>query len=592
MIKGKARGNKNSLIFLSFLYLIISIAITYPLIAHFSKGVLGPPMLEDHRIYLWEISQFAKSIFHDFKNPFIVEDIFYPRGLHYQDMNFTLAAIFVAPISFVLHNPTIAFNLWVIIGYTLSGIFTYLLAFHLTNNKYASFLASLIFTFSAYHYQVVFNGQLEFSGIFWLPLLLYCLILFLEEISVKRAVYLALVFSMTALSSGYYGAFSILMIVFFSFLFFFFDNYGFSNWKQKGIIKILFSAIPAVIIILIILLPFYQALYNSDRIITEGGYDHFRNSFKFETNGGVADIIDYITPLPFYYKDFGFGYIKWDSRPANCYYISFLLLPSLLIFMWRKNKQAIEKIILAIFLIFFILSMGSSLRYNHELVKPFGLSYVPLPGSILHLIPVISDARTIARLGVFTSLFASILIGLAFLPVFSDKIAKSIKLLVLAALSVFFFLETYSFVIPSTIKASVAPSIYKIIAETQGDFSIVEYPLRICAGYPFNEEELFYQTLHGKKTVFGFSPFRSKSLEAHLDKFGAFSQNSDNFKIDKNYLTNAKVKYFLVNKGKINGMFPDSKEEVYRRITAEIKSIPKVTFENNLDEIELYKLGD
>lgn len=578
-------------IFVVALFFVLTAIVTYPLLFNFSKGVLGPPPLEDHRIYLWEIDHFGKSIFSDFRNPLVAEDIFYPRGLHYQDMNFTLSAIIVSPIGYFLKNPTIAYNIWIFIGYILSGVFTFLLAHRLTKNKYVSFLASIIFTFSPYHYQVVYNGELELSGIFWIPLLLYCLVLFLENKNLRYAIITSLIFSLTALSSGYYGAFSILMILIFSSFYFFFKRDELINWKNIGARKILKLIIPSAIIALIILLPFYLVLYRSDRIVTETGLQAFLNSFKYRVDGGVTDIVDYATPLPFYYKDFGFGYRNWNVWPANCYYISFLLLPALLIYFFKKNKRRIEKNIFYSFLALLILSLGSSLRYDHILLKPFGLSYIPLPGSILHLIPVVSDARIIARLGIFVNLFASLLIAFMFLPIFSEKFSKKTKLLFLSILTLFFFMETYSYVIPSSLKPSTAPAVYETIAKDKEDFSIIEYPLRIACNYPFNEEELFYQTIYGKKTVFGFAPFRSKSLEEHLAKFGAFSQNKENFKIDQNYLNEAKVKYILVNRQKINDLFPDKKDEVYNRIVNEVKSIPGISFRGNIEGIELYEIN-
>ncbi|PIP24264.1 MAG: hypothetical protein COX35_01620, partial [Candidatus Nealsonbacteria bacterium CG23_combo_of_CG06-09_8_20_14_all_37_18] len=283
------------------LFFVFTAIITYPLITNLTKGVLGPPPLEDHRIYLWEIDHFGKSIFFDFKNPLVAEDIFYPRGLHFQDMNFTLSAIIVSPLGYFLKNPTIAYNIWIFIGYVLSGIFAFLLANHLTRNKFASLLASLIFTFSPYHYQVVYNGELELSGIFWIPCLLYFFLLFLEKKSLRYAIFTSLIFSLTALSSGYYGVFSIITIAVFALLYFLFKKEEFIKWKNIGskrAVKILFFL---AILALIILTPFYLALYRSDRIITESGYNTFLNSFKYEMDGGVADIIDYITPLPFYY---------------------------------------------------------------------------------------------------------------------------------------------------------------------------------------------------------------------------------------------------------------------------------------------------
>ena len=75
MLENNSSKDKNSeidcrhWIVLFFVYLLLTIVVTYPLIFNFSRAVLGPPGLEDSRIFLWEIHQFGDKIFHEFKNP-------------------------------------------------------------------------------------------------------------------------------------------------------------------------------------------------------------------------------------------------------------------------------------------------------------------------------------------------------------------------------------------------------------------------------------------------------------------------------------------------------------------------------------------
>ena len=215
--------SRKNLLLVFFLYFILTILVTYPLIFNFSKGVLGTQGQEDSRIYLWEISQFGEKIFKEHANPLTAENIFYPRGLHFQDMNFTLSAIIVSPLGILL-NPTIAYNFWIFFGYVAAGFFAFLLVFHLFKNIWASFIVGAIFSFSSYHYQVAYNGELELSGIFWFPLILYFLILFLESKQIKYAIALSVSFVLAALSSGYYGAFSILLIAIFTIFYFIFNK--------------------------------------------------------------------------------------------------------------------------------------------------------------------------------------------------------------------------------------------------------------------------------------------------------------------------------------------------------------------------------
>jgi hypothetical protein len=131
-------------------YLLFAIACTYPLILHLNAGVLRGIDTLDALQQSWVLAWVQHALLAHPTTLFNAP-IFYPRpnALTFQDSLLAIGALML-PLSGVVHNPLVTYNLAVLISYPLCGLSMYALALHLTGDRRAAFLAGLIFAFCPY----------------------------------------------------------------------------------------------------------------------------------------------------------------------------------------------------------------------------------------------------------------------------------------------------------------------------------------------------------------------------------------------------------------------------------------------------------
>ena len=161
----------------SVAYLLISMAFFWPLLANITATVPGSG--GDVFQGLWELWWVPYSLFTLHASPYITHLIFYPVGANLSTQTFAPVA---GIVSALFQGVGVAFSLNVIffIGFVLAGFFAYLLAFHLTKNRAASFLAGFIFAFSPIHIVQSF-GHLQYINIGFIPLFLLLFIKMFED---------------------------------------------------------------------------------------------------------------------------------------------------------------------------------------------------------------------------------------------------------------------------------------------------------------------------------------------------------------------------------------------------------------------------
>ena len=113
-----------------------------------------------------------------------------------------------------LFNETAAFNIQLLLSFPLAGLFCYLLAFHLTGHRLASFFAGLIYAFSPYHWVHAYY-HLSLSQIQWFPLYLLALFLFTERSSLPRAVLVLVSLGLLLFTNYYYALFALVLTALF-----------------------------------------------------------------------------------------------------------------------------------------------------------------------------------------------------------------------------------------------------------------------------------------------------------------------------------------------------------------------------------------
>jgi hypothetical protein len=164
----------------------------------------------DGQFSLWNVAWVARTIAVDPVHLFDA-NIFHPhrRTLLYSEANLVAGAL-AAPAYWATRNPYIAHNTVVLVAFFLSALGMYLLALHLTANRWASTVAAICFAFCPFvfahttHIQLLMTPGIPFSMLAFHRMA--------DRPTRGRAIALGLAMSFTALSCAYYGVFVMMLI--------------------------------------------------------------------------------------------------------------------------------------------------------------------------------------------------------------------------------------------------------------------------------------------------------------------------------------------------------------------------------------------
>ena len=186
-----------------FFFLILALVMTYPLAAHFTHGVLGPP--GDNFEYLYKLWWFKRALFDLGVSPFFTPDVFYPEGYYLALHEMSLANISLGMPLTILCGETISYNALVLLSFMLSGFAAYLLVFRLSGERLAGLVSGVVYAFCSYRTGHLGAGHLNLLGTQWLPFLFLCLEQVLEARKLLPAILAGVFFALSALSSWYYA---------------------------------------------------------------------------------------------------------------------------------------------------------------------------------------------------------------------------------------------------------------------------------------------------------------------------------------------------------------------------------------------------
>ena len=157
------------------LYALLSVALTWPLIAGITSNVPGD--LGDSLLNMWILAWGAEHLprvltlqmsWADFWNA----NIFHPEPLSLAFSEHLLGQVVqILPVYWLTGNIILCYNLLFISSFTLSALGTFLLVRDLTGNTRAAFVAGLIYGFLPYRIAAVPHLQVMSSQ--WMPFALY-----------------------------------------------------------------------------------------------------------------------------------------------------------------------------------------------------------------------------------------------------------------------------------------------------------------------------------------------------------------------------------------------------------------------------------
>jgi hypothetical protein len=157
------------------LYVALSCAMTWPLVAGLARDVPGD--LGDSLLNMWILGWGAESLPRVLAGTMSVAqavnaNIFHPEPLALAFSETLVGQVLqVLPVYHLTHNLILSYNLLFLSTFALSGVGMYLLVHDFTGDRYAAFLAGLIFAFVPYRVPQI--GHIQSISAQWMPLALY-----------------------------------------------------------------------------------------------------------------------------------------------------------------------------------------------------------------------------------------------------------------------------------------------------------------------------------------------------------------------------------------------------------------------------------
>jgi len=188
------------------LFLVLSVAITWPLAPNLDRAVADPG---DPLINIWILDWDWWATLHQPLSLFHA-NAFHPAeySLAYSENLYGLAML-LFPLRAIGVGPIAAYNIALIAGIAFCGFGAYLLGLRLTGSFAAGLAAGVFYAFVPFRFVHLTHVQHAWGG--WLPLMLYALLLYAEKPTWKRGAFFAALFVMNGLTNIHYlmfGAFA------------------------------------------------------------------------------------------------------------------------------------------------------------------------------------------------------------------------------------------------------------------------------------------------------------------------------------------------------------------------------------------------
>lgn len=457
---------------------------------------------------LWDIWWTTYAIFHLHTSIYSTSMLFYPLGA-------SLAVHSLAPLASILTAPfqplglVFRYNLVFIAGFALSGLFMFMLAYFFVKDKYAAFIAGLIYAFTPISIAQSYV-HIVWASVGAVPLFILAILLAIERNDIKYAA----VAGVAMLFLLFLGEPEIAMITtFFAAVLIIYLALT-KNKRFKISLRSIMYVFLAYLFALAIGSPFFIPILKS--II----FSHSLSAAK--ENVSLGSTLQYSNNLlsfflPSYYNGIfngisGLYYNQVFSFDVNekVAYIGYtaIFLACIGILYGRKKKDYAEiKLWLFVALFFGFVSLGPLVQVAK--------SVLPIPGPYLlyYAIPVFNIALEPGKFDLFAMMGVAVLAAMGF-HYLSERIskrrdnAKRIILLATIAFSILILIEYNG--MPTRMMAKQLfeqPQIsaaYNIIAQRHGNFSVLILPdLRDnYTNYLYVGMDMYYQSAFAKP-IFG-----------------------------------------------------------------------------------------
>ncbi len=509
-------------------FLILTIAVTWPLVLHLTNRV--PGALGDNFEYLWKMWWFKHAIVDLHINPLIAPNILYPQGFNLAYAEITpLHTIIGLPLTLLLGEIT-TYNLFALASFVIAGWAVYLLLLHWTGNPWAGLLGGILFILNPYHV-VRYGGIPPLMAIEGLPVFLLGVEMW---ISSRRMIWILLTglgYLLAAWASIYY-AFGLLLLGPLYLL------VRLATDKSRAFDRKTIAHLAALVgIVLAVTIPLaipYVALRGSSSLTIP----------LQDTDYWSSSPTDYIVPTGLspiwgnWVVQNALGVPGAYPQVAHEFILAGGFIALLFAFYGTaKSDFRGKKAILVMIAVALVLSFGTTLhiarhpvilptpqaltdQYNrimesigawlpaHESFKPlevYGIT-IPLPALFIRwLVPPLTGMRAWNRFAAFSSLGLALLAGLGF-TVWLNTEVRPMNSRVKTGLAIAAFLVLAIFELwprPEPLQAVGPRPVDLWLAAQPGQGAIMELPLTSA----LSARELLYSRYHGKPITFAYGTY-------------------------------------------------------------------------------------
>lgn len=531
-------------VFSFIIYLIIALIIFAPITASMSH--IAPGTGGDTFQNLWDIwwVDYATFTLHAsiWYTNLIYPPLGYPQGvsLAYQTMS-PIGALLSLPFQTV--NIQFAYNSLFFISFAVSGLAMFILAEYITKNKYASFIAGIIFSFSAFHIAEAY-AHIDWMFVAWVPLALYFFMRILNGennilVPVGLGITLVLVTFMGDIEQLLMVAFLFIIVVLAYFIYYIYAAYRRMQYHSP-VLNILFwrSMLIAAVVTLLVgsfgFVPIIGALTShSASISTVNQYNSIADNEAYSDN-----LLSFF--LPSFYNGFfnsastsyfGIYYTNGYADPTEK--ISYIGYIALLLALYGIYRLGIKKTKLWILvaIVFGWMAIGPYLQIGYSQIStspPVSSSVITsIPGIYLlyHSIPLFNVVREPGRFDLIFEMAIAIMAAMGFSELASRKF-KSAKSVAIAAaiVSIVFLIGsngiTYGNVVPYVTTHVHVPKVYSEIAADNANFSVLILPAlsdsNAADPATFMGEDTFYTAIMHKPIIGGDLTRSNQSEELYM----------------------------------------------------------------------------
>lgn len=552
-----------------FVFLFLSIYITFPLILHLGDYVTG---FGDELVIVWIQNWVIHALT---TNPFSLFDanIYYPynNSLAYSDIFLTSSIIAFLPLK-ITGEPISVINFTLISSLCMLGFFTFLLIYYFTKNFLLSILGGVLIIFSPATFDKIVH--LQILSLQWIPLSLLFFVIFTKKYHTRYLILSLLFFVLQTYNSflpGYFILFSYLIITIYIWLYKR-QSFNLILIKKNILIVLLFCAL-----LIPIILPYYHVSreFNYVRDIREAIHFALQPQDLFYPNQytRLQNTLVKFFPTSGFFKT---GYLGFVFS-----ILTIITLINFFIKFKKKNIQFNSFTTIAIFGL--IMSFGPFLHWNGKTIhEPFP---IPLPYALLYyILPGFQGFRNPARWEMLFVLMMAVAVCIFLFKLLSrlSKVKRNLIIITMIILVIIEYNFPMHFIRAPQVKNF--PKIYSWLQKTPKDSKIIEMPIYNWNMWPYTRNELvrqYYSTTYFRKMINGYSGFSpppwQNMITEILSKFPKDNSLAMLKKMNINYIIVHKKEYDILykDKFKINGIAIKDGNSVIQYLKKSLKFINK-----------------